>query len=130
MQILSTWLLRQLHFVEWHPIFFSIITAVFFLHIKMCTHISSDGQHIKHHIREVHKPLQNCRSSVWNLLHVTLLAPRICRWLLHFWKMRGPPVNTPVILWVTWHPSLVCHYNSPLLGRVIFMTSTIIIVYI
>ena len=36
------------------------------------------------HNKQVHKPLQNCRSSVWNLLHVTLLAPRICSWLLHY----------------------------------------------
>jgi hypothetical protein len=28
-----------------------------------------------------------CGPSVWNLLHVTLLAPRILKWLLHFWKI-------------------------------------------
>jgi hypothetical protein len=27
------------------------------------------------------------RDSVWNLLHFTLLAPRILRWLLDFWKV-------------------------------------------
>ena len=26
-------------------------------------------------------------SSVWNLLHVTILVPRIFRWLLEFWKI-------------------------------------------
>lgn len=28
-----------------------------------------------------------CGSSVWNLLRVTLLAPRIIRWFLDFWKI-------------------------------------------
>ena len=27
-----------------------------------------------------------CKSSVWNLLRATLLAPNILRWLLDFWK--------------------------------------------
>jgi hypothetical protein len=31
-----------------------------------------------------------CGSSVWNLPHVTFLAPRILRWLLDFWKIRLP----------------------------------------
>ena len=38
---------------------------------------------------EVHKSLQNCGSSFWNLLHVTLLLPRIWRWLLDFWGVCG-----------------------------------------
>jgi hypothetical protein len=28
-----------------------------------------------------------CRPSVWNLIYVTLLAPRILSWLLYFWKI-------------------------------------------
>jgi hypothetical protein len=28
-----------------------------------------------------------CGSSVWNLLHVTLLAPRNLRWFLNFWRI-------------------------------------------
>jgi hypothetical protein len=28
-----------------------------------------------------------CGPSVWNVLHVTLLTPRILRWLLGFWKI-------------------------------------------
>ena len=27
-----------------------------------------------------------CRSSAWNFLYVTLLAPKILRWFLYFWK--------------------------------------------
>jgi hypothetical protein len=28
-----------------------------------------------------------CGSSVWNLLHVNVLAPRILKWLPHFWEI-------------------------------------------
>jgi len=34
-----------------------------------------------------------CGSSVWNLLHVTLLAPRILTWPLDFWKNFFIPVH-------------------------------------
>ena len=27
-----------------------------------------------------------CESSVWDLLHATVLAPRILRWILDYWK--------------------------------------------
>jgi hypothetical protein len=33
-----------------------------------------------------------CERSVWKLLHATLLAPRILRQLLDFWKICGPSV--------------------------------------
>ena len=33
---------------------------------------------------KIHKSLQNCE---WDMLHVTLLAPRIWKWHLHFWKI-------------------------------------------
>jgi hypothetical protein len=39
---------------------------------------------------EVHRSLRNCLSSVWNLLHVSFLAPTILRWVLDFWKTCGP----------------------------------------
>lgn len=32
-----------------------------------------------------------CGSSVWNMLHVTLLRPRILRWLLEFWQICENP---------------------------------------
>jgi hypothetical protein len=31
-----------------------------------------------------------CGASVWNFLHVTILAPRISRWLPDFWKICAP----------------------------------------
>jgi len=31
-----------------------------------------------------------CGSSVWNLLHVTFLMPRILRWLVHFYTIFAP----------------------------------------
>ena len=39
---------------------------------------------------EAHTSLQNCGSSVWNLLHVSSLTSRIWSWLLDFWKICGP----------------------------------------
>jgi hypothetical protein len=41
--------------------------------------------------REVHRLLQNCVSSVLDLLHITHLAPRIWRWILDFWKNLWTP---------------------------------------
>ena len=35
-----------------------------------------------------------CGSSVRKLLHVTLLMPRILRWLLDFWKISTPLLYT------------------------------------
>lgn len=34
-----------------------------------------------------------CGSSVWILLHITLLVPRISRWLVDFWKICAPVVE-------------------------------------
>jgi hypothetical protein len=31
-----------------------------------------------------------CGFCLWNLLHVTLLSPRILTWLLDFWKICAP----------------------------------------
>jgi len=31
-----------------------------------------------------------CGSSVWNLLCVTILAPKILKWLLDIWKTYSP----------------------------------------
>jgi hypothetical protein len=31
-----------------------------------------------------------CGPSMWNLLYVTLMAPRILEWLLDFWKSFAP----------------------------------------
>jgi hypothetical protein len=52
---------------------FNIITAILPLHIKMC--ISSRAPSSS----KGHRSLQNCGSSVCNLLHITRLAPGICR---------------------------------------------------
>jgi len=32
-----------------------------------------------------------CGSSPWNMLNVSLLAPKILKWLLDFWKLCAPP---------------------------------------
>jgi len=41
---------------------------------------------------DTHRSLQNCGSSVQNLLHVTLLAPILLRRLYDFWKNLWAPV--------------------------------------
>jgi len=49
----------------------------------MCYHFTST-QHETPDISEVHRLLQNCGSAEWNLIHITLLAPGIRKWLLIF----------------------------------------------
>jgi hypothetical protein len=39
---------------------------------------------------DIDRALHSCGSPVCSLLHVTLRAPRNWRWLLCFWKIRGP----------------------------------------
>jgi len=43
---------------------------------------------------KVHRSLQNCGLPNWILLYVTLLVPRIWRWLLDFSKICGPLVTS------------------------------------
>jgi hypothetical protein len=42
-------------------------------------------------------------SSVWNLIHLTFLAPRILMWLLDFWKICTPLVETITHVRLMWH---------------------------
>jgi hypothetical protein len=71
------------------PNVFSIITAAFTITYKKvypftCTELDVPD------VRDVQMSLQNCGSSVRNTFHVTLLATRICRYRLDFWKMYVP----------------------------------------
>ena len=50
----------------------------------------------------VHKYREPSRSSVSNLFHVTLLAPRILIWLIDFCKNREPLLKTPRSVFVMW----------------------------
>jgi hypothetical protein len=50
---------------------------------------------------DVHRSLQHCGSPVWNLLHVTLLVHRSWRWLLEFWKICVPFVETGYIIYIS-----------------------------
>jgi hypothetical protein len=44
-----------------------------------------------------------CESLIWNLHHVTLLAPRILRWLLHFLKICAPlPIVIKTFFFLLW----------------------------
>ena len=40
-----------------------------------------------------------CGFLVWNLLHITLMAPRILSWLLYFFKNMCPPVLRDLFPW-------------------------------
>ena len=53
-------------------------------------------------------------SSIWNLIHVTLLAPWISRWLLDFWKTCAAPVLRFLEkFWVVWpNPNQFTTYNE------------------
>lgn len=53
-----------------------------------------------------------CRSSVWNVLHVTFLAHRTLRWLLDFWKNLWTPVINDYISIYQKHVAY-CHYFIP-----------------
>jgi hypothetical protein len=62
-----------------------VITLVFSKNVYpfKCSEHSAPGN------TEGHKSLQNCGSSVWNLLQFSHLSNRISKWLLYFWKMGG-----------------------------------------
>jgi len=47
-----------------------------------------------------------CRPSVWNLFHVSLLAPSVLSWLLAFWKICAPLVGTVFKLLLPKHESV------------------------
>ena len=51
---------------------------------------------------EFHRSHHNCVSSVWNLLHFTLLAFRICTWLTHSWR-----IHVPLLLGVSRAPLVI-----------------------
>jgi hypothetical protein len=87
-QIPDTWMPGWLYFV-WHIV--TIIITVFPLHTKM--YISSFALTRKDLITvRFRDHSQKCGSSVWSQRHVTLLSPRIWRWVLVFWKIFRPPL--------------------------------------
>ena len=62
--------------------FLSVIIAVFLLCKSVCQfHALARKRHINIHLQ---RSVQNCME-----LHVTLLAPRVWKWLLSFWRIRG-----------------------------------------
>jgi hypothetical protein len=60
----------------------------FFLHTKTCYQLTCNEQTAPGN-SEVYTSLQNCGSSVWDLLHATILLLRIWMWFLEFWKICG-----------------------------------------
>jgi hypothetical protein len=59
----------RLNFVRWHLIFTAQLLQCPPIRTEMC--ISSHAPSRKRRITEVHRSLQTCGSSVWDLLHVT-----------------------------------------------------------
>jgi len=85
-QIQSAWVTKLCTVV---PNIWSTLIAVCYVHTKMC--IGSHAPSREYWITLRFTSLsQRCESSAWNLLHVSLLAPRIWWWLLHFWKICEP----------------------------------------
>jgi hypothetical protein len=87
----------------------NIITAAFSLTNKQTNKQTKNKQtkYISSHVPIIerkttvwgHRSLQNCGSSGWNLLYVTLLAPRILMWRLDFWKKLRDP-NNGTLIWM------------------------------
>jgi len=71
------------------PYLFCYSDAEVVLHLKRrgCTHPTSQIAQVTKFCMVAHNI---CGTSVWNLFHVTLLAPRILKWILNFWKICGP----------------------------------------
>lgn len=72
---------------------------------------------------EVCMALQQCGSSVWKLLHTSLLVLGISRRLLHFGKICGP-LFIPNFMWVAWKICLIFAVRSKTEFR--FSTSAIV----
>jgi hypothetical protein len=64
----------------------SVITLIYTLQ-QVCT---NPGLQVTRATKFCTVVPNTCGSSAWNLLHVTLLAPRILRWFLVFWKIFAP----------------------------------------
>ena len=85
---------RERKFCRVAPKMFSIIIVVSIAHKKkVSVHMHRAEIHISTYNSGVHRSLQNCGFSVWNLRHVTVLAPRIWRCLLNFWTP-PPPIKS------------------------------------
>ena len=82
-QILGAW---AQNFVWWVLIFSAQLLQIFLLCIKMC--ISSLALSRLRQVTDVCRSFQNCWSSV------TLLKPRIWKWLLDFWKICGQSLTS------------------------------------
>jgi hypothetical protein len=57
------------------------------------THTTHTHTHTHTEQKVPHRPLGKCDSSLWKLLRVSFLGPRICKWLLDFGKFVNPCQN-------------------------------------
>jgi hypothetical protein len=71
-----------LNFVRWCVMCPIIIISVLFFALKMSFDTHRAVRFTSH---------SRCRPTVWNLIHVTILVPRIWRWLADSFKICWPP---------------------------------------
>ena len=98
-----------------HPLQNDITNAM--MACEMCMH-SSIQRHtnLRHQVTQVTRVAPRiCRFSVWNLLHVTLLATRIVGWLLDFGKNTYPS-QLMVTFKTTYHTYLTVYTPFPTLS--------------
>ena len=94
-QIPGLWSPRQLNVVQWCLIF---CTQLLPPPLNSCTELKAPEN------SEVLMLLLGCGLSVWNLLLVVILASRISRWLIDFWKICKPLFLTFCILCLVYRP--------------------------
>jgi len=79
-----------LSLVQLNSVYFWTIT-VYSPYIKI--HISSHASSRMHQTLRMHNSLENCASSVQNLLHFTFLSTRVWRWPPKFWKIWNTSIS-------------------------------------
>jgi len=83
-KISATWLHEWLHFTRWYL----ILSAQWLMFLPLHTKKKCFSSHtLKTDDSMVYTSLQNCRFSIRNLPHVTLLVPRISWQCQNFWKI-------------------------------------------
>jgi hypothetical protein len=112
-QILGAWSSRWLNVVPWHQIFSAKLVQVSssfspLPYTKTCHQFTICTKHKvpEAQITGVHRSLQNCGSSVWDLLYVILLAHRIWRWLLDFLEI-CESLNYSLHTNFSWHHTVI-----------------------
>jgi hypothetical protein len=95
----------QLNFVQWRLIFWIQLLQVFIFAHKNVYQLTYTKQKTPDN-SEARRSLQNFGSSVWKLLYVTPVEPRIWRWRVDRWKICGSLLWPISSLWERHHMKL------------------------